>query len=184
MRTHAILAFACLCALSGALIGAHGLRAAPDPEATSGTPASEATEAEVDRVVDSFRRRTWHWQRIMGRRPTRTLRPEPPEPDVRIEAWRREAARARWLAQHPPHRRAWLCIKRYEARWNDPNPPYFGGLQMDLRFQQRYARVLLARKGTADHWTPLEQMWAAEKAHRSGRGFLPWPNTARACGLL
>jgi hypothetical protein len=27
-------------------------------------------------------------------------------------------------------------------------------------------------------------MWAAERAHRSGRGFYPWPNTARYCGLI
>ena len=34
----------------------------------------------------------------------------------------------------------------------------------------------------ADHWTPIEQMWVAERAYRSGRGFYPWPNTARYCG--
>jgi hypothetical protein len=27
-------------------------------------------------------------------------------------------------------------------------------------------------------------MWVAERAHRSGRGFYPWPNTARHCGLI
>jgi len=27
-------------------------------------------------------------------------------------------------------------------------------------------------------------MWAAERAHRAGRGFYPWPNTARYCGLI
>ena len=26
--------------------------------------------------------------------------------------------------------------------------------------------------------------WAAERAHHSGRGFYPWPNTARYCGLI
>ena len=50
--------------------------------------------------------------------------------------------------------------------------------------QRRYGRDLLRRKGTADHWLPLEQIWVAEKARRSGRGFYPWPNTARACGLI
>ena len=59
-----------------------------------------------------------------------------------------------------------------------------GGLQMDLGFQRTYGGGLLSRKGTANHWTPLEQMWAAERAHRSGRGFYPWPNTARYCGLI
>ena len=87
-------------------------------------------------------------------------------------------------ALNVPHRTAWLCIHRYEGSWNDPNPPYYGGLQMDLHFQRTYAPALLRLKGTADHWTPLEQMWAAERARRSGRGFYPWPNTARYCGLI
>ena len=55
---------------------------------------------------------------------------------------------------------------------------------MDLSFQRTYGRYLLARKGTANHWTPLEQMWVAERALRAGRGFYPWPNTARYCGLI
>jgi hypothetical protein len=55
---------------------------------------------------------------------------------------------------------------------------------MDMAFMRIYGASLLRRKGTADNWTPLEQMWVAEKAYRSGRGFYPWPNTARACGLI
>jgi hypothetical protein len=90
----------------------------------------------------------------------------------------------RWHAQNPPHRRQWLCIHRYEGAWTDPNPPYFGGLQMDYSFMATYGRHLLRTKGTANHWTPLEQMWVAERAHRAGRGFYPWPNTARYCGLI
>jgi hypothetical protein len=55
---------------------------------------------------------------------------------------------------------------------------------MDLSFQRTYGGELLRSKGTADNWSPVEQMWVAERAHRSGRGFTPWPNTARYCGLL
>jgi hypothetical protein len=55
---------------------------------------------------------------------------------------------------------------------------------MDISFQRHYGARSAAAKGTANHWTPLEQMWVAEHAHRSGRGFYPWPNTARACGLI
>lgn len=87
-------------------------------------------------------------------------------------------------AGRPPHYDQWNCIHRFEGAWNDPNAPYYGGLQMDLGFQRTYGGKLLALKGTADHWTPLEQMWVAEKAYASGRGFGPWPNTARYCGLL
>ena len=75
-------------------------------------------------------------------------------------------------------------IHRYEGDWSDGGSPYYGGLQMDVSFQASYGGVLLAKKGTAENWTPLEQMWVAERAYRSGRGFYPWPNTARACGLL
>lgn len=83
---------------------------------------------------------------------------------------------------------AWLCIHRYEGAWNDPNPPYYGGLQMDWGFMSTYGPELLRSKGTADHWTPREQMLVAERAHRGyggygPRGFGPWPNTARMCGL-
>ena len=98
--------------------------------------------------------------------------------------WARKAYWARWHGHRPPHLRAWLCIHRYEGSWRDPYAPYYGGLQMDLTFQRRYALRLLRRKGTADHWTRYEQMWVAERAHRSGRGFYPWPNTARYCGLI
>lgn len=55
---------------------------------------------------------------------------------------------------------------------------------MDIQFQASYGRSLLRTKGTADRWTPLEQMQVAEKAYSSGRGFYPWPNTARYCGLI
>jgi Transglycosylase-like domain len=79
---------------------------------------------------------------------------------------------------------AWLCIHSYEGSWNDPNPPYWGGLQMDQAFMQAYGSELYRTKGTADNWTPYEQMMVAERAHDSGRGFSPWPNTARYCGLL
>lgn len=54
---------------------------------------------------------------------------------------------------------------------------------MDVGFQQTYGMDLYRAKGTADNWTPLEQMWVAERAHRT-RGFYPWPNTARNCGLI
>jgi hypothetical protein len=103
--------------------------------------------------------------------------------------WHRRALRTWKRAQRPPRREAWLCIHRYERnpwqgwRTNTGNG-YYGGLQMDISFQRTYGRDLFRRKGTANRWTPLEQMWVAERAYRAGRGFYPWPNTARACGLI
>ena len=124
---------------------------------------------------------------VRGR--TRTLElhaPCTPEHEARPGALAQSCHDASSAASSPGRRtrRAWLCIHRYEGSWTDRGGPYYGGLQMDISFQQSYGWHLLRHKGTADHWTPLEQMWVAERAYRSGRGFYPWPNTARACGLI
>ena len=84
---------------------------------------------------------------------------------------------------YPPHYSEWMCIHHYEGAWNDPNAPYYGGLQMDWGFMRNYGSWLLKSKGTADHWTPLEQMWVAERG-LAVQGWYAWPNTARMCGLL
>jgi hypothetical protein len=55
---------------------------------------------------------------------------------------------------------------------------------MDRSFMRQYAPRHLLRRGWANTWTPVEQMWVAERALRAGRGFYPWPHTARICGLL
>jgi hypothetical protein len=138
--------------------------------------------------IDQYRHVTWKWQRLMGRSRMPTYHHERVAGEsYRLwirNLWRRRATRAWRLAQNPPHEPAWRCIHRYEGAWNDEGSPYYGGLQMDISFQRAYGSDLLRRKGTADNWTPLEQMWVAERAWRAGRGFYPWPNTARACGLL
>ena len=81
----------------------------------------------------------------------------------------------------------WNAVAECESGrdWDtDTGNGYYGGLQMDIHFQRAYGPELLRRKGTANNWTAVEQMWVAERAHRSGRGFYPWPNTARYCGLI
>jgi transglycosylase-like protein len=80
---------------------------------------------------------------------------------------------------------AFLCVHSHEAHsWaTNTGNGYFGGLQMDMTFQRAYAPDLLREKGTADHWSPGEQIAVAIEAHAE-RGWWPWPNTARACGLL
>lgn len=84
----------------------------------------------------------------------------------------------------PSNTSAWLCIHKYEGSWSDPNSPYYGGLQMDWGFMSTYGPRLLRHKGTANYWKAIEQVWVAETARRSGRGYYPWPNTARYCGLI
>lgn len=98
--------------------------------------------------------------------------------------WRRRLRALERFASRPPHKSGWHCIHRFEGGWTDSGDPYWGGLQMDRGFMRTYAPRVLLRRGWADRWSPLEQMWVAERAHRSGRGFGPWPKTARFCGLL
>jgi hypothetical protein len=191
MRHKLTLLLACACVLIGALAASAQLKAEtgpePEPEPTVTATAEanpEPPQWQIQRVIDTYRHETWRWQRVMGHPVTRDLRSPPAEPGQKIAAWKRVAVRTRKRALNPPHKRQWLCIHHHEGSWRDPNAPYYGGLQMDLSFQRAYAPGLLRRKGTADHWTPLEQMWAAERDHRSGRGFYPWPNTARYCGLI
>jgi hypothetical protein len=80
---------------------------------------------------------------------------------------------------------AFLCIHRFEGAWNsNTGNGYYGGLQMDASFQRRYGGDFVTRWGTADNWPAWAQLQTAVRAYRSGRGFYPWPNTARACGLI
>lgn len=82
---------------------------------------------------------------------------------------------------------SWICIHRGEGAWNaNTGNGYHGGLQMDTSFMRAYGRSMLAKYGGrgAEVWTPAEQIRVAERAYVSGRGFYPWPNTARACGLI
>jgi hypothetical protein len=133
-------------------------------------------------VLRSYRARTWRWQATMGRPLTR--RAVHPANLRTLRFWQRAARRAYVAYVHPPHRRAWLCIHRYEGSWQDSGDPYWGGLQMDRGFMEGYAPHHLLRRGWADNWSPLEQMWVAERAYRTGRGYYAWPNTARVCGLI
>ena len=134
-----------------------------------------------------------YWQQVMHRRPA------PPArlslltlPALeRAAAWRwRTALTLARVARHPPHLAAWLCIQTHETAapfpgWHtNSGNGYYGGLQFDRSFEQTYGARLYRLKGTADHWTPLEQIWTAEYALARGRGFSPWPLSARACGLL
>ena len=145
------------------------------------------TAAASRRHIQRFRADTRHWLTVMRGRPPAGMSSRPAARSLaRLRLlnrrWQRRAHAAWVQATHPPNLRGWLCIHRYEGSWADPGSPYWGGLQMDLSFQQTYGGWLLRHKGTADHWSPLEQIWVAERASHS-RGFSPWPNAARDCGL-
>jgi hypothetical protein len=150
--------------------------------------ARSASLAALGGEIRGYQRTTWRWERVMGLPRTDTagrVLAQMSLTDVEraVSLWRGRAVAAAKRARRPPHLRDWLCIHHYEGSWTDRGAPYYGGLQMDVSFQEHYGAWLYRHKGTADHWSPLEQMWTAEKALKS-RGFWPWPNTARLCGLL
>jgi Transglycosylase-like domain len=128
----------------------------------------------------------------------RAALPVPPPPRL---GWRRTSLRvqlahqARVLGSYRAQARrplrlrlerfeAWVCIHRHEAAWDDSGDPYWGGLQMDRGFMRAYGGDMIRRHrgGLADTWTPAEQIVVAERAYAS-RGFAPWPQTARSCGV-
>jgi hypothetical protein len=164
------------------------------------TPPVETIEPETDignfllAQIVKYRRETWRWEHLMRVRRTRASHAAERSNDreqrvLILNAWKAKAEKRRRQAASPPRRRQWLCIHRHERHprqgWaTATGNGYYGGLQMDLSFQRAYGPELLRKKGTANRWTALEQMWVAERAYRSGRGFHPWPNTARYCGLL
>jgi hypothetical protein len=77
---------------------------------------------------------------------------------------------------------ALLCIHSHEGSWSDPGYPYWGGLQMDMNFQSAYGPEFLRRWGTADRWPVYAQLQAGARAV-AARGFSPWPNTRKLCGV-
>jgi hypothetical protein len=163
--------------------------AAPNEAPAKGLALVRPGDDYLLATIERHQRETWRWQQLMGqpRSLASTVVARSRSLHYRrwvLRLWEKRAQLVRRKALRPPRRRAWLCIQRREGPWSDPNAPYYGGLQMDLAFQRRYGRSLLRRKGTADRWSPVEQMWVAERAYKSGRGFRPWPNTARACGLI
>jgi len=186
----ASVALLALAAAAGTALGAERVQA-PQNQAVQQQKAQSIGRdalAYYGGEIARFQKETWHWQRLMDAPLTppggRVLAELDPSAIQRAAAqWRQRSAQAHKRAEHPPHLSQFLCIHRYEGSWTDTGPPYYGGLQMDVSFQQSYGGWLYARKGTADHWSPLEQIWTAEKALKS-RGFWPWPNTARFCGLI
>jgi hypothetical protein len=154
----------------------------------------QSSEARLDPglvtgAIKRYQQATWQWQRLMGVPKTpnrkRYLRTRDHEFRVLVlQQWRRRAIRAKRRAHNPPHEGAWRCLQRHEGSWRDAWDPYWGGLQMDRSFMLTYAPRHLLRRGWANRWAPLEQMWVAERAFRAGRGFYPWTNTARTCGLI
>jgi len=141
---------------------------------------------------------TWHWQDIMLKRHTRPAKPVAHISSLNwlqhvAKYWHKRRLHVRRLAHHPPHLWLWLCIHRQEAPWRNPGVTwdgrpsrYFGGLQMGEWFMWRYAPRLRIRRGRANNWPPLQQIWVAERAFKRegySRTWLlgQWVPTASHC---
>jgi hypothetical protein len=192
-----LLAAACACAVAfSAGVSAQASMAEDVPP----PPPTTVPEPEVDigdyllAEIAKVRRETWRWERLMRVRLTSARRVAERSNDrehrlLILKGWKQLAAKRRRQAQHPPFRSAWLCIYRHERHprmgWrSQTGNGFYGGLQMDMAFQRKYGADLVRRKGTANRWTALEQIWVAVCAPRSDRGFSPLPNTTRSCGLI
>jgi hypothetical protein len=80
--------------------------------------------------------------------------------------------------------RGFLCIHQFEGAWtSSTGNGYYGGLQFDSSFQSTYGPEFVRAFGSANNWTPAMQLAVAERAYLSGRGYSPWPNTRRNCGI-
>jgi hypothetical protein len=165
------------------------------------TPVIEPAVTRHCQAYCQARKLRHQLQRVHGRTVAlaeRAALPYPPSPEL---GWRRSSLKVqlkkqshvlhsyRATAARPLRLRlerfgAWICIHRHEAAWNDPGDPYWGGLQMDRGFMRAYGSDMIARHhgGLANTWTPAEQIVVAERAYRT-RGFAPWPNTSRSCGV-
>jgi hypothetical protein len=77
--------------------------------------------------------------------------------------------------------RSFECVHRFEGAWgSNTGNGYFGGLQFGSTEWRRWGGRYAA---SADQASPSEQITAAIAYHALA-GFYPWPNTARACGLI
>jgi hypothetical protein len=145
------------------------------PQGAARPPQAEPVEAKLARS----RRYARRLERIVRREVTRAERNE-----RSLRRARHNFTRALGTSPFGTHplEVGFLCIHRYEGSWRDPGLPYFGGLQMDLDFQRAYGREYLRHFGTADRW-PVSVQLAVAIHGWIHRGYSPWPNTRRSCGL-
>jgi hypothetical protein len=107
--------------------------------------------------------------------------------------WLLAVAHARYVKLYEPKPDDWAefaCIHSHEgAATSNTGNGYYGGLQEDMGFQRTYGPDFMARWGTADRWPVWAQVESARRARdgfagHGARGYGPWPQTARACGMF
>jgi Transglycosylase-like domain len=164
-------------------IVADALAAAPPSAASVGADAPPhlgRAAPTQDPELERARRYSRRLERVVHRLATRAERHE-----RTIKLPRRATRHALGTSPIGGHwiERAFLCIHEHEGSWRAATGNgYYGGLQRDLDFQRAYGREFLSHYGTANHWPMSVQLAVAIRAWLS-RGFGPWPNTRRMCGL-
>ena len=142
-------------------------------------PPPTAPELRLKSERDRARRYADRLEHVVYRQATRAERNERRLAHARV-VFRRSLGTSplgnHWLED------AFTCIHLHEGRWSDSGDPYWGGLQMDRSFMRAYGSEYLHAFGPASHWPRSVQVAVAIKAYLS-RGFGPWPNTRRECGL-
>jgi Transglycosylase-like domain len=202
MRTLVVCLALTLPTFTAASAGSHSTKT-PRPRAAAPTAAGCQTGCHIHRervAVRALRRRVLRrsLQAYLPRPRSARLSWRAAQVRHELEFWARKDRRTRSLARIPLSRRIprwseWHCIARYESttdwRMSPTSRPasggsYWGGLQMDIGFMRTYGLDMIRRHhgGLADTWTPAEQIIVANRAWQT-RGYQPWPNTSRDCGL-
>jgi hypothetical protein len=153
---------------------------------------SQSRISAARHAVVFYRSVTWRWQARMDATRTNSSRSERHTASLAYLHWlsrhwrsRARTARSRYELWFSSTYTKWACVHRGEGAWNsNTGNGYYGGLQMDLSFQRSYGAEFMGRFGTADRWPVYAQLIAGERAQKAGRGWYPWPQTARACGLI
>src|SRR6185436_13142983 len=104
--------------------------------------ASRADQQRVLRKIAYYRTAAWRLQTLTMHRRTTSTGAAWRRHDYGfrlhvLHGWRHRAAAVWRIALHPPNLRSWECIHRGEGAWrSNTGNGYYGGLQMDLEFQQ------------------------------------------------
>jgi hypothetical protein len=162
------LAIVCALVASAATWGVAHAQATTDAATTGGTLTHNTCRSQ--HVHDCVRALNW-WRKV--------------EREARDAiAWQKHE-RLRMARQLLGDVSSWTCIHQHEGAWNsNTGNGYHGGLQMDVSFMRTYGPDMIRKYGGyAENWAPKDQIIVAQRAYRT-RGYHPWPNTARACGVL
>ena len=153
------------------LVSAEEAASLDDPPPSSRAEPLEGLAATL--TIERLERELRHWKQRYAER-GRVIRAQ--------RRLARRLIRSRPIGNHWLER-AFLCVKAGEGGWaSATGNGFYGGLQMDRSFQRTYGREFVRQWGWANKWPAAVQITVGIRGWLQ-RGFQPWPNTARDCGL-